>query len=314
MVADTLYATINQVPVGELQRGAGGVLLFTYAPTWLDVPRATPISLSIPLARATASGPEVQHYFAGLLPDRDDVRVLLRRTLGARSERPFDLLVAMGRDCVGAIELSERRHDDATALEHVGSLGLRLTRAQVAERIQQLTDFPLGMTESSLPIEDPSLPEPSASGHLNEGCVAELTGDGATGVDTDTDPTDWTVSYGQGGGGMTSTLSDLGLWADSNSGNTFLSPDLQEARLVAETPIGGPEIYALGIFQLGDNWYGHAGEAIGWQTLVLHDPDTGVSVAFASNMCSGQDLIYWSILNELYPNATLDEFLTSNGL
>ena len=186
--------------------------------------------------------------------------------------------------------------------------------APLPESIQTRLLDPLGMTETSLPIEDPSLPEPYASGHLNPGCVEELTNDGATGVDTDTDPTDWTISYAQGGGGMTSTLSDLGLWADSNSGNTFLSPDLQAARLVAETPIQGPEIYALGMFQLGDNWYGHAGEAIGWQTLVLHDPETGVSVAFASNACSGQDLIYWSILNELYPNATLNEFLTSQGL
>jgi D-alanyl-D-alanine carboxypeptidase len=189
--------------------------------------------------------------------------------------------------------------------------------APLPELIQNRLLDPLGMTESSLPIEDPSLPEPYASGHLNEGCVAELTRDGATGVDTDTDPTDWSISYAQGGGGITSTLSDLGLWADSNSGNTFLSPDLQEARLIADSPIVGPEIpeiYALGMFQLADNWYGHAGEAIGWQSLVLHDPDTGVSVAFASNTCSTQDLIYWSILNELYPNATLDEFLTSQGL
>ena len=172
---------------------------------------------------------------------------------------------------------------------------------------------PLGMTESSLPIEDPSLPDPYASGHLNKGCVDELKADGATGVNADTDPTGWTISYAQGGGGMTSTLADLGAWAGSNSGNSFLSPELQTARLVADSPIGGPEIYGLGIFQLGDNWYGHAGEAIGWQTLVLHDPDTDVSVAFASNVCSGQDLVYWSILNELYPNATLDDFLTSEN-
>ncbi|MCA9533097.1 MAG: HipA domain-containing protein [Myxococcales bacterium] len=147
-MADTLYASINQVPVGELQRGAGGVLLFTYAPTWLGDPRATPISLSIPLARATASGPAVQHFFAGLLPDRDDVRALLRRTLGARSERPFDLLAAMGRDCVGALELSEQPHPEPPDPRHPRRLGQRLSRAQVAKRIQQLTDLPLGMAES----------------------------------------------------------------------------------------------------------------------------------------------------------------------
>jgi D-alanyl-D-alanine carboxypeptidase len=187
--------------------------------------------------------------------------------------------------------------------------------APLPELIQTRLLDPLGMTGSSLPIEDPSLPEPYASGHLNDGCVQELANDGATGVDTGTDPTGWSISYGQGGGGMTSTLADLGLWADSNSGNVSLSPELQSARLTAESELepGVPEIYGLGIFQLGDNWYGHAGEAIGWQSLVLHDPETDVSVVFASNQCNGQDLVYWSILNELYPNATLDEFLTSQG-
>ncbi len=185
----------------------------------------------------------------------------------------------------------------------------------LAESIDERILEPLGMTESSLPIEDPSLPEPSAAGHLNAGCVGELVGDGATDVDTSTDPTDWTISYGQGGGGMTSTLTDLGLWADSNSGNAFLSEDLQAARLVADSEIqpGVPEIYGLGIFQLGDNWYGHSGEAIGWQSLVVHDPDTGVSLAFAANACNSLDLLFWAILHELYPSPPLDEFLTSQG-
>jgi DMSO/TMAO reductase YedYZ molybdopterin-dependent catalytic subunit len=172
----------------------------------------------------------------------------------------------------------------------------------------------LGVALNDDTWRDPNLPDPFAAGHLDEGCVSELTGDGATGVDTTTDPTGWTISYAQGGGGMTSTLPDLGSWADSNSGNSFLSDGLQTARLVADSPIGGPENYGLGIFEIGDNWYGHAGEAIGWQTLVLHDPDSGVSLAFASNTCNGEDLVYWSILDELYPNPTLDEFLTSQGI
>jgi D-alanyl-D-alanine carboxypeptidase len=115
---------------------------------------------------------------------------------------------------------------------------------------------------------------------------------------------------------MTSTLADLGAWADSNSGNEFLSPELQAARLeaVSELSPGVPEIYGLGIFQLGGNWYGHSGEAVGWQSLVLHDPDTGVSLAFAANMCSNMDVVFWSILHELYPNPALDTFLSSQGI
>ncbi|MCB9658894.1 MAG: HipA domain-containing protein [Sandaracinaceae bacterium] len=166
MTVDTLYASINGVHVGELRRGAGGLLSFTYAPTWLTDARATPISLSIPLGRREANGPAVQHYFAGLLPDRDDVRALLRRTLSARSERPFDLLAAMGRDCVGALELSEVAPHDvalevpaqapmrdrraAPSAQEGAPLGTRLTRAQVAKRLAQLGEFPLGMGEADV--------------------------------------------------------------------------------------------------------------------------------------------------------------------
>ncbi len=174
---------------------------------------------------------------------------------------------------------------------------------------------PLGLTGTSYPIEDPSMPEPFADGHINSQCVQELTQDGATGVDESTDPTDWSVSSGAGGGAMTSTLADLGAWADSMSGNSLLSEDLQAARLETTSEIepGVPILYGLGIYQLSDGWYGHDGETIGWQAIELHNPDTGVSVAMAGNACASVSIIFWSILNELYPDPAIDEFLTSSG-
>jgi D-alanyl-D-alanine carboxypeptidase len=182
----------------------------------------------------------------------------------------------------------------------------------LADSIGERLTGPLGMDQSSLPIEDPALPEPFAAGHLNGFCIDELTKDGATGVDTATDPTGWTISYAQGGGGMTSTLADLGRWADSNSGNQFLGPELQAARLDTTTALeGAPFVYGLGIYQLGDGWYGHDGEAIGWQSIALHNPSTGVSVAMAANTCAAMSLVFDSILNELYPDPALDAFLTS---
>jgi hypothetical protein len=66
----------------------------------------------------------------------------------------------------------------------------------------------------------------------------------------------------------------------------------------------------LGWYQLGDGWYGHDGEAIGWQSIVLHNASTGVSVAMAANTCSTESVVFWSILNELYPDTTVDAFLT----
>ena len=150
------------------------------------------------------------------------------------------------------------------------------------------------------------------------GSVQGLTDDGAVGADTTTDPTDWTISYAQGGG-TTSTLADLGRWADSMSGNRFLGSELQAARLATDTVApaepGSPQVpyqWGLGIYQVGDGWFGHDGEAIGRQAVALHSPDTGVSVAMAANTCAAESLVFMSILDELFPNQVVDDFITAS--
>ena len=150
------------------------------------------------------------------------------------------------------------------------------------------------------------------------GSVQGLTDDGAVGADTTTDPTDWTISYAQGGG-MTSTLADLGRWADSMSGNRFLGSELQAARLATDTVApaepGSPQVpyqWGLGIYQVGDGWFGHDGEAIGRQAVALHSPDTGVSVAMAANTCAAESLVFMSILDELFPDQVVDDFITTS--
>jgi serine/threonine-protein kinase HipA len=50
-------------------------------------------------------GDAVTHYFENLLPDSADIRRRLRRRFHARSDEAFDLLTAVGRDCVGAVQL-----------------------------------------------------------------------------------------------------------------------------------------------------------------------------------------------------------------
>jgi D-alanyl-D-alanine carboxypeptidase len=191
----------------------------------------------------------------------------------------------------------------------------KIDGAPLGEILETRISQPLGLTATSYPLEDPSMPDPFAAGHINSQCVDELTRDGATGVDESTDPTDWSVSSGAGGGGFTSTLADLGKWADSMSGNSLLDDELQAARLETTSEIepGVPVLYGLGIYQLGDGWYGHDGETIGWQAIELHNPDTGVSVAIAGNSCAAVSLYFYSILNELYPDEAIDAFLTEQG-
>ena len=50
-------------------------------------------------------GPAVEHYFDNLLPDSAAIRRRLQRHWLTRSDDAFDLLAAIGRDCVGAVQL-----------------------------------------------------------------------------------------------------------------------------------------------------------------------------------------------------------------
>ena len=113
-----------------------------------------------------------------------------------------------------------------------------------------------------------------------------------------TDTTDWNASYGQSGGGMHSTIADLGTWAASMSGNALLSDELAEARLQVKDINAIPFRYGLGIIQLANEW-GHEGEAIGWEGWAGHDPDTGLSAVVATNTCSDAGVLLQAL-------ATLD--------
>ena len=86
-----------------------------------------------------------------------------------------------------------------------------VTEQSLAELIEQRLTGPLGMSDTALPPnEDTTLPDPATHGYINEACIAELEADGAFGVEAGTDTTDWNASYGQGGGGMHSTIEDSG--------------------------------------------------------------------------------------------------------
>ena len=158
-----------------------------------------------------------------------------------------------------------------------------LTGKSIQDLIRERVTEPLGMTETVLPPnEDTTLPEPFARGYLRQACVDELVDDGAQPVPAGTDTTEWNASYGQSGGGMHSTIADLGIWAASMSGNALLSEGLAEARIA---PLQEGQPYGLGML-LFANEFGHEGEAIGWEGWVGHDPDSGLSVVVFTNSCS----------------------------
>lgn len=173
-----------------------------------------------------------------------------------------------------------------------------ITGTSLQDLIAQRITGPLGMANSALPPnEDTTLPEPAAHGYLNSNCIAEVEADGGSATEGQ-DTTDWNASYGQGGGGMQATITDLGRWGASGLGNTLLA-DATAAERMKTAQVQDGLTYGLGISDYGDGFVGHSGEALGWQTQVAHNPDTGLTVAMGTNACAGADLYLFDAIRSL---------------
>lgn len=86
---------------------ADGEHRFQYAESWLASPAARRLSLSLPFTPNNVShrGETVKNFFDNLLPDSDAIRRRLRVKFATGSTDTFDLLAAVGRECVGAVQL-----------------------------------------------------------------------------------------------------------------------------------------------------------------------------------------------------------------
>ena len=79
---------------------------FLYDPSWLKSPKVRSLSLSLPItASREVRGDAVANYFDNLLPDNERIRDRLSRRFKTKSSDAFSLLEAIGRDCVGAVQL-----------------------------------------------------------------------------------------------------------------------------------------------------------------------------------------------------------------
>lgn len=123
--ARSLAVWANGVRVGLWRLPSRGPMEFEYDESWLSADEARPLSLSLPLTihRAVHKGAVVENYFDNLLPDSEPIRRRLQDRFSTGSRNAFDLLAAIGRDCVGAVQLlppeaapTDLRKIEATAL------------------------------------------------------------------------------------------------------------------------------------------------------------------------------------------------------
>jgi len=105
--ARALSAWVNGKRAGEWRIPARGETEFQYDSAWVESEEGRPLSLSLPfsLDRGSIKGRPVESYFDNLLPDADAIRKRLQDRFRTDSRNAFDLLAAIGRDCVGAVQL-----------------------------------------------------------------------------------------------------------------------------------------------------------------------------------------------------------------
>lgn len=104
-----LFVSMNGRRAGWLDRTSRTRLTFQYDPDWLSASASArlSVSLSLPLTEVPLKDDAVRWFFDNLLPDDPSIREAIRRDTGAESTAAFDLLAAVGGDCVGALQFHE---------------------------------------------------------------------------------------------------------------------------------------------------------------------------------------------------------------
>ena len=102
-----LSVWVNGVRMGVWNIPTRGPMELAYDPEWAASELSRPLSLSlpIPLDNAPLKGDRVLNYFDNLLPDSEAIRKRIGQRFRTDTLDAFDLLQAIGRDCVGAVQL-----------------------------------------------------------------------------------------------------------------------------------------------------------------------------------------------------------------
>jgi D-alanyl-D-alanine carboxypeptidase len=126
------------------------------------------------------------------------------------------------------------------------------------------------------------MPAPASHGYNFLPGLLSLAASGIE-VEVGSEQTDDVTSWGQAAGSMYSTVADLGRWAATGLGLAELSPALAAKRLAARPISGGAIEYGLGMEDFGNGWVGHDGQAIGWESKVAYNTETGAVAVILVN-------------------------------
>jgi serine/threonine-protein kinase HipA len=125
---------------GVIRASSAGSLELTYEKEWQDSRTATPLSLSLPLARRRHPDAPVHAFLSGLLPDSEQVLARWARTYHVSARNPFALLRHVGEDCAGAAQFARPERVEALVAGEGGVTWL--PEDEVADRIRVLRRDP----------------------------------------------------------------------------------------------------------------------------------------------------------------------------
>jgi serine/threonine-protein kinase HipA len=125
----------NGIRVGTWHIPRRGDMELHYDEAWRRSDSGRPLSLSLPFGADSSpvKGPAVANYFDNLLPDSAEIRKRLAARFRTGSPDTFDLLEAIGRDCVGAVQLLP---EDAQPASHDTIQGTPMSEEDVARHLQ----------------------------------------------------------------------------------------------------------------------------------------------------------------------------------
>ena len=133
----TLSVWTNGQRVGTWTFNRRGEHSLQYDSEWMNSPAGRPLSLSLPFTGDVAlKGDRVRNFFDNLLPDSETIRLRIATRFKTDGAEAFDLLQAIGRDCVGAVQLLGEG-ESPTDVHSI--LGTSLSESEIESLLVQAT-------------------------------------------------------------------------------------------------------------------------------------------------------------------------------
>jgi serine/threonine-protein kinase HipA len=142
----TLSVWTNGQRVGTWTFTRRGEHSLQYDSEWIRSPAGRPLSLSLPFTGdAALKGERVRNFFDNLLPDSETIRLRIATRFKTEGAEAFDLLQAIGRDCVGAVQLLG---EDESPTDVQSIMGTPLSDSEIETLLVQTTrSGPMGNLE-----------------------------------------------------------------------------------------------------------------------------------------------------------------------